>query len=88
MRPEQTKCFCSGFHNPLTCWIFNLGGVRAVSLDIHHNRPSTVLRECQMFRDRIVLLFPSIDGALAQEASCVIRIRLMGFIVETRMRQL
>lgn len=41
-----------------------------------------------MFRDRIVLLFPSIDGALAQEASCVIRIRLMGFIVETRMRQL
>ena len=88
MRPKQTKCLCSGFHNPVTCWVFNLSGVRAVSLDIHHDRPSTVLRECQMFRDRVVLLFPSIDGTLAQETSCVIGIRLMGFIVETRMRQL
>lgn len=57
-------------------------------LDIFHDRPSTILRKCQVFCDRIVLFLPSIKCTLAEKASCIIRVCLVGFIVETRMRQL
>jgi len=57
-------------------------------LDIHHDRPPAVGGVFQMLRDRIVVLLPSIQRSPAKEAHRIIRVGLIGLVVETRMRQL
>ena len=42
IRPHQAKSGLPGLRDPFTCWILNLGGVRTMLMDIHHNSPPTL----------------------------------------------
>ena len=88
MGPPRVEGCEPGLKNLVARRVLNLSGVGAMLLDVHHNRPSTITRMFQVFRHRIILLFPTIEGPPTQKAYCIIGIRLIRVIIEARMRQL
>lgn len=88
MGPPRVEGCEPGLKNLVARRVLNLSGVGAMLLDVHHNRPSTVTRMLQVFRDRVILLLPAIQGPPTQKAYCIIGIRLIRVIIEARMRQL
>lgn len=60
VRPCFAKGSLSRLYNALASRVFDLGGVGAVLLNVHHYSPSTVRSMFQMFRDRVVLFLPSV----------------------------
>lgn len=88
MWPCRPKGRLSRFHYPGARRVLDLGGIGGALLDIHHDRPPALTGVLQMLCDRVVIFLPSIQGSLAKETCSVIRVGLIGLVVETRMGQL
>lgn len=88
MWPSRPKGIETGLGNPSAGRIFDRGGVGAIALDIHYDSPRAVRRVFQMLDKRIILLFPPIQCAIALKACRVVWVGLVGFVIETCMRQL
>lgn len=88
VRPQLTKRRQSRLSYRVARRVFDLRGVGAVLLDVHHEGPTALRGMLQMFCDRVVLFLPSIERSATQETCRVVGVRFVGVVEETRMRQL
>ena len=82
MRPFICKSCSPGLNHPSTGWIF-LAEISVLLFDCRHNRPSAIRRMFEMFRQGIVIFFPSIERFMAEETGDVVRIDLKWIVEES-----